>query len=178
METPQTHTLIGRFQPMHNAHLEVIKKIYNNLGKYDNLVIAIGSSQHLRTCNNPLTVDEREKMIKLCFSDNKIINYKIIHLPDFEEDEDWMRNLRSKLNIIQIKDLDNIVFYSGNERVVKIFSEKNINIKKIKLIKGISASQIRTLIIQGKEWKHLVPKSVYEVLKSINAEEIIRKSNR
>jgi bifunctional NMN adenylyltransferase/nudix hydrolase len=53
--------LIGRFQPFHNAHLEIIKRA---TALTDNLVIITGSANQPRTYKNPFTSAEREQMIK------------------------------------------------------------------------------------------------------------------
>lgn len=56
-----TLVLIGRFQPLHNAHLEIIKRA---TALTDNLVIVTGSANQPRTYKNPFTSEERERMIK------------------------------------------------------------------------------------------------------------------
>ena len=45
---------IGRFQPFHNGHLQLIKSIEN---KFDQIIIGIGSSQYSHDKNNPFTVE-------------------------------------------------------------------------------------------------------------------------
>jgi bifunctional NMN adenylyltransferase/nudix hydrolase len=57
-----TLVLIGRFQPIHNAHLEIIKRA---TALCDQLVIITGSANQPRTYKNPFTSFERERMIKL-----------------------------------------------------------------------------------------------------------------
>lgn len=56
-----TLVLIGRFQPLHNAHLEIIKRA---TALTDQLVIITGSGRQPRTYKNPFTSFERERMIK------------------------------------------------------------------------------------------------------------------
>lgn len=56
-----TLVLIGRFQPLHNAHLEIIKRA---TALTDQLVIITGSGKQPRTYKNPFTSRERELMIK------------------------------------------------------------------------------------------------------------------
>jgi len=56
-----TLVLIGRFQPFHNAHLEIIKRA---TALTDNLVIITGSAAQPRTYKNPFTSAERAQMIK------------------------------------------------------------------------------------------------------------------
>ncbi len=56
-----TLVLIGRFQPLHNAHLEIIKRA---TALTDQLVIICGSAKQPRTYKNPFTFDERAQMIR------------------------------------------------------------------------------------------------------------------
>jgi bifunctional NMN adenylyltransferase/nudix hydrolase len=56
-----TLVLIGRFQPIHNAHLEIIKRA---TALCEQLVIITGSAAQPRTYKNPFTSAERERMIK------------------------------------------------------------------------------------------------------------------
>lgn len=55
-----TLVLIGRFQPLHSAHLEIIKRA---TALTDQLVIIVGSANQPRTYKNPFTFDERKRMI-------------------------------------------------------------------------------------------------------------------
>lgn len=55
-----TLVLIGRFQPLHNAHLEIIKRA---TALTDQLVVIVGSADQPRTYKNPWTFAERRAMI-------------------------------------------------------------------------------------------------------------------
>ncbi len=56
-----TLVLIGRFQPFHNAHLEIVKRA---TALCDKLIIVVGSSRQPRTYKNPWTFEERAQMIR------------------------------------------------------------------------------------------------------------------
>jgi bifunctional NMN adenylyltransferase/nudix hydrolase len=56
-----TLVLIGRFQPFHNAHLEIVKRA---TALCDKLIIVVGSSRQPRTYKNPFTFEERSQMIR------------------------------------------------------------------------------------------------------------------
>lgn len=56
-----TLVLIGRFQPFHNAHLEIVKRA---TALCDQLIIITGSAKQPRTYKNPFTSMERRGMIK------------------------------------------------------------------------------------------------------------------
>lgn len=57
----KTSVYIGRFQPIHNGHIETIK---NALEESDKLIIFIGSSNKPRTVKNPFTTEQRIDIIK------------------------------------------------------------------------------------------------------------------
>ena len=64
-----TLVLIGRFQPFHNAHLEIVRRA---TALTDNLIIVVGSAYQPRTYKNPFSFTERERMIR-----NAVHNYSI-----------------------------------------------------------------------------------------------------
>ena len=56
---------MGRFQPIHNGHLHIIRTA---LEQADYIIILIGSAHQPRTIKNPWSWAEREEMIRSCFS--------------------------------------------------------------------------------------------------------------
>jgi len=58
--TYHTGVFIGRFQPIHNGHLFVIKQALEHC---EQLVIMLGSSFRASTVKNPFGVDERRQLI-------------------------------------------------------------------------------------------------------------------
>lgn len=57
----RTLVLIGKFQPVHNRHVEIIKRC---TALTEQLIIVVGSAGSERTLENPFTFAERELMIK------------------------------------------------------------------------------------------------------------------
>lgn len=56
---------IGRFQPMHNGHLNIIKDALNDKeANIKHLIILIGSSNKARDIKNPFTFEERKDLIE------------------------------------------------------------------------------------------------------------------
>ncbi len=95
---------IGRFQPLHNGHLE---NINNALKIANKVLILVGSAYAARNIRNPFTFDERRKMIldstRALFNfatierDNPVTTNKIIIKPirDFlYNDQDWMAEVQ------------------------------------------------------------------------------------
>ena len=66
--------ILGRFQPFHLGHLELIRAVKN---RYEKMIIAVGSSQEKGTSENPFDKDERKGMIKLGLESAGIFEYDI-----------------------------------------------------------------------------------------------------
>ena len=56
--------VIGRFQPVHRAHITLIEKAFEIA---DSVIIVLGSNRSARTIKNPWTTSERQSMIESCF---------------------------------------------------------------------------------------------------------------
>lgn len=71
--------MIGRFQPAHSAHIEVIRRA---LDTADNLVILIGSDNKPRTPKNPFLSQEREELIRLALKPEENKRVTISYIED------------------------------------------------------------------------------------------------
>ena len=156
---------IGRFQPFHNVHLQDIKKI---LKEADEIIIGIGSSQEKNTLDNPFSHNERKQMINKVLKKHKIKNYRIYPVPDLYNDEKWVNYIKRNIPKADF-------FYSGNQWTLKCLQKYDSKIKKIKLIKGISSTIIRDMMVKDENWQKLVPKDVFDYVNKINGVERIKK---
>lgn len=145
----KTGLFIGRFQPFHNGHLSDIKNAFKEV---DKLIIGIGSSQYKRTTDNPFSYQERLKMVEAVLSANRISNVAIYAIPDYHDDEKWVKHIEEKLPKFD-------VVFTGNDWVEKIMVRK-FRVKRVKMIKGISSTIIRDLMKTGTEWKKMVPEEI------------------
>jgi len=71
---------IGRFEPFHNAHYELVKEALS-LG--ETVLIVIGSSHKARTIQNPWTSQEREDMIYNTLTPEEQARVKFFHVRDY-----------------------------------------------------------------------------------------------
>lgn len=98
-----TLVLIGRFQPLHNAHLEIIKRC---TALTDQLVIITGSAAQPRTYKNPFTSAERERMIKAATSGLAMQVYVEENIDTIYNDQAWavrVQGIVSKYRILGTK---------------------------------------------------------------------------
>ena len=87
---------IGRFQPFHKGHQFIVE---NALKQAKFLIIFCGSAHQPRSLRNPWLVEEREQMIRDCFSQTQ--NKRIIITPLIDvlyNDELWVRNVQQTVD--------------------------------------------------------------------------------
>jgi bifunctional NMN adenylyltransferase/nudix hydrolase len=85
---------IGRFQPFHNGHQEVVN---NALEIADRVVVLVGSSHGPRTTRNPFTYEQRKNMIQGCFLNAERIT--IVPLPCVPYDDvTWFESVHKIVN--------------------------------------------------------------------------------
>lgn len=92
---------IGRLQPLHNAHLTVIKMA---LKQMDHLVLVLGSASQAKTVKNPWTTQERTEMVLSCLTPDEQNRISIIPTKDYlYNDTLWLASLQAKLSTISVK---------------------------------------------------------------------------
>lgn len=177
----KTSLIIGRFQPFHKGHLELVRQV---LKDSDKLIIVIGSSQYNYIFKDPFTAGERIEMIHdtLVYEAMDLSRIHIIPLSNIENNSMWLAYLQSmtpEFNVI----------YSGNEFVSTLASdsigyrkksELNLEVRRPIFNKKemYNGENIRNLIISGKKWQHLVPKQVIDVIERIDGVKRIRVISR
>lgn len=86
---------IGRFQPFHLGHLQVIKQ---GLEHADHVVVLVGSARSPRCHRNPFTFAERKEMIRGAFSDNDRDRVIVLPLEDAAyNDAQWVLNVQRQV---------------------------------------------------------------------------------
>ncbi len=159
---------VGRFQPVHNGHLETFRHILNEC---EELVIGIGSSQEGHTLENPFTAEERVAMLESALKEAKIDRSRvhIVEIPDIHDDARWVSHVESlapKFSVV----------YSGNPWVQRLFKEAGYEVRIQPQFKReeFQGMEIRDRILKGEKWEDLVPKAVLEVMREIKAVERLK----
>ena len=155
--------MMGRFQPFHLGHLNLVTQILNEC---DEVIIAITSSQFNYLEKDPFTAGERIEMIHNSLKDaaldlNKIF---VVSLENQFNIATWASYLKSTLPYF-----DKV--YSGNDYVSMLLSDSGIDVVKPVFLDRpqFNATKIRNMIKMNDNWKELVPNAVYELLTKINA---------
>src|SRR5258706_6678126 len=80
MEQYQYCVCVGRFEPFHLAHHELIKEALSNA---KTAIVIIGSAHQARTIQNPWTAVEREAMIVAALTEEERERVKFFHVRDY-----------------------------------------------------------------------------------------------
>ena len=143
----KTGLFIGRFQPFHLGHLDAIKQIAKEC---DTIIIAIGSAQYASTPDNPLSYQERKKLIEEVLGNRW--KYTLFPVEDVHQAQSWVEHINLK-----VPKYDYV--FTSNGFVEDLFSEQGIPVKRLKFNVKISGEEIRNMINERNEnWKQFVPR--------------------
>ncbi len=85
---------VGRFQPVHRAHLRIMEEALKK--EADRLIVVVGSHRSPRTLRNPWTFEERKSMIELSLPLEMDGRVEIVPLRDFlYSDTHWAVGLQN-----------------------------------------------------------------------------------
>ena len=161
-----TLVLIGRFQPLHNAHLEIIKR---STALCDKLIVITGSAAQPRTYKNPFTSQEREQMIKAATSGLALQIIVESNIDTMYNDQAWavrvqgivQRNTKAGERIA-------IIGHKKDESSFYLDMFPQWGYENVEEIEPLSAVNIRDLFFN---WtfnsnfiKNVVPQSTYDFL--------------
>lgn len=151
---------IGRFQPFHRGHLQVIT---NAARDFDEVIIGIGSSQYGNKLDNPFTSDERKLMIERSLDNSGVKNYNIILIPDIHNPPKWVDHVLSIVSDFEI-------VITNNALTKRLFLEKGYEVKETPLFNNedFSGEEIRKRMINEEHWSDCVPKEVEEIINEID----------
>lgn len=158
---------IGRFQPFHLGHLQIIKTCAK---QYDKIIIGIGSSQYKNTFENPFSSEERITMIKKTLDENKIKNYEISLIPDIHNYPKWIVHVASI-----VSDFDIVI--SNSSLTKSLFEQQGFKVEETPLFdrKRFSGKEIRNRIVNDDKWEELVPETVSKYINDINGIDRLKK---
>ena len=166
--------VMGRFQPFHLGHLELVKQILSECGE---VIIAITASQFNYIGKDPFTSGERIEMIhqSLKGADVDLSLCYLVTIENQENNATWPSYLKSAL-----PKFDKV--YSGNDYVSMLLADSGYLVVPPKFLERekYNATKIREMIIQEQDWQSFVPPAVTNVIKKIdgvNRLRIISKSD-
>jgi nicotinamide-nucleotide adenylyltransferase len=168
MENPVRGLYVGRFQPFHRGHLEVVRTILEATPEID-VVLAIGSAEQAFTWENPFTAGERYEMIDRALRDAKLARTVIVPVQDISRHALWVRYLEELLPPFQR-------VYTHNPLTHLLFQRAGYPVENPPLFDRVlhEGSRIREMLARGQDIQALVPSAVDRYLKEIGATDRLR----
>ncbi len=97
---------IGRFQPFHLAHYELVKEA---LKEAETAIVVIGSYKRAPAPKNPWSGEEREAMMRASLSAEENARVKVIYMRDYMYNDNlWLADITQKISEVT-EDSDDVV---------------------------------------------------------------------
>ncbi len=153
---------MGRFQPFHLGHLDLVKKM---LEECDEAIIAVTSSQFNYLEKDPFTAGERIEMIHGSLKESGVDLSRcfVIGIENQFNIATWASYLKAAL-----PHFDKV--YSGNDYVSMLLADSEIKVIPPRFLnrEQYNATKIRSMIINDENWQEIVPKAVSQYIEKIN----------
>ena len=155
--------LIGRFQPFHGGHLEVVRKIRSERPSAP-ILIGIGTAEQSYTWENPFTAGERVEMIDRALAEAKVSGAMLVPIADIDRHALWVNYLEALLPTF-----DRV--YTNNPLTRVLFERSGYLVESPPLFdrERFEGARIREQLANGGEWKTAVPPAVGAYLEEIGA---------
>jgi len=155
--------LIGRFQPFHRGHLEVVRKVRADRPSAV-LLIGVGTADESYTWDNPFTAGERLEMIERALAEAKVENVQLIPISDISRHALWVNYLEALL-----PPFDRV--YTNNPLTRLLFERAGYLVESPPLFDRarFEGVRIREQLAEGGGWKEAVPPAVAAYLEEIGA---------
>ena len=164
-----TGLIVGRFQPFHRGHLQVVSDLRRSRPD-QKLLIVIGSAQDSYTLENPFTAGERVEMIQRALAEARVDGCLPVPVADIHQHAQWVAYLRGLLPPFDI-------VYTNNPLTRMLFEREEVRVESPPLIDRdrFQGVVVRRRIIEGGQWAELVPPAVAQYLEEIGAPERMRR---
>jgi nicotinamide-nucleotide adenylyltransferase len=163
--------LVGRFQPFHNGHAQLIETILEDV---DELIFGIGSAGESHTDRNPFTAGERilmtTKSLERLSTETTVYT---VPIEDLNRNSVWVSHVQSISPRFDIA-------YSNNPLVIQLFTEAGVEVRQTPMFdrETLKGSEIREAMREGGNWQSHVPEPVIDVIEEINGIQRIQAVSR
>ena len=153
--------VLGRFQPPHRGHLDVLETTSK---RCDQLIVVVGSAQASYTTDNPFTAGERIEMIEAALRARGVTNTLLIPVMDLHRHAEWVAHVASL-----VPSFEEVV--SNNPLTHELFMAAGYRVRSATLVdrQRLSGTHIRALLKQGKPVDALVDAPVGRLLRRLRA---------
>ena len=159
--------VIGRFQPLHNGHVALLRAA---LEQAKNLIVLVGSHQSALTIKNPFSAITRINMMQTVFNERELerMTFRPVHDHLYRE-RDWVSEVRQIVES-ETGDSDDIALIGHNKDHTSYYLELFPDWKSVDMPihnDGVSATDVRAAIfdanlvlaeslVPGGTWHHIV----------------------
>jgi len=150
---------IGRFQPYHQGHHEMVADIAREV---EELVVGVGSADQSHTTHNPFTAGERVMMITKALVEYDLVTY-VVPIEDLNRHSVWVSHVQSMSPRFDVA-------FSNNPLVIRLFEEAGVEVRSSEMFRReeFEGAEIRERMIDDDDWESLVPEAVVEVMDEID----------
>lgn len=162
---------IGRYQPLHNAHLEIIKRA---TVMADHILVIAGSSGQPRTYKNPFTIRERETMIKSATSGLNITVSVAANTDTMYNDTAWAKRIQTIVadfvSSLQGTNISKIGIIGHKKDLTSDYLNMfpQWTLEEVELIEPLNATDVRDLYfrrdVNMNFIKNVVPRATFDFL--------------
>lgn len=194
MNKYQLAVVIGRFQPFHKIHQQLIERA---LGFGETVMVILGSAMKAPNIRNPFSAKMREKMIRSCLTEkeNARIIFRTVRDHPYNENN-WISEVQNVVRNQQEEILDssgvefdpirhNILLGQVRTALVGHYKDSSSYYLRVfpqwtfeeiatdrKLSKELNATDIRSILFSGEDhWRELVPESVAAIIEDFKTSE-------
>ena len=150
---------LARMQPVHNAHLYLVKKA---LEECDKVLIVLGSENKVDMLRNPYDISLREEMLRECFDFEQNKKLSVVTLPDWSMESDvenaqiWGRYFYYNV-VSRLEQKHFSIYYSDDPAILDSwFKGTEVepyityrNFERESIFEGLSSTKIRNAFIEG-----------------------------
>ena len=146
--------LVGRFQPFHLGHLEVVRSVRSARPK-ESLILGVGSAQASYTWKNPFTAGERIEMIDAALAEAGLRQVDAVPIPDIDRHALWVAHVESLLPKFER-------VYTNNPLTRLLFERAGYTITAPKLVDRarFEGERVRASLADDRGWQERVPPAV------------------
>ena len=166
MTKKTTAVIIGRFQPLHNGHVNLI---ITALQDNDQVVLLMGSSNKELDFNNPFTNLERYNMIRNVFPAETYDSLHVVGVKDMPTEDQWVQEVVA--SVLQYEeDPSKVILYTSEKD--EEFYDRTMMYNTCTIdSNGVSATDIRASLydtLPFKDWYAIVPEENLSFLKEFS----------
>lgn len=150
---------VGRFNPFHNGHAAVVREMVDTHG-VENCLLIVGSSNAGFSLRHFFSYQERKQFIQKVFP-----NIRLVGLPDYGNDQEWLSALDDILRATSIDPKD-VTFFGGCQEDIRFFLDDGRTCTILNRFDGsmpkVSATEVRDSLIAGRPLESLVDKTIHD----------------